>query len=69
MRTFWVIAASAIISLAVLAINGRPSAARLRTEGEPYGPTIPIGLVQLFGQGALLTAGVYVGRRWVRLKL
>jgi hypothetical protein len=70
-RTLWVLAACAVISLGVYAINGAPAQARAREdrEGGPYGITLPIGLIQLFGQGLLLGAGVYVGRRWLRLKL
>jgi hypothetical protein len=30
---------------------------------------MPFGLVQFFGQAALLAAGVYVGRRWLRVRL
>jgi hypothetical protein len=70
-RAVLVIAASALVSLAAFAINGAPSRARerpYRSEG-PFGPTMPFGLVQFVGQTAMLAAGVYVGRRWLRLKL
>jgi hypothetical protein len=70
-RTLWVLAACAVISLGVYAINGAPSQARAREDrnGGPFGPTMPFGLVQFLGQTAILAAGVYVGRRWLRLKL
>ena len=70
-RSVWVAAACTLISASVYAINGAPSQARVREDrnGGPYGPTMPFGLVQLVGQTAILAAGVYAGRRWLRLKL
>ena len=44
--------------------------ARDRGEGGgPYGPTMPFGMVQFVGQAALMAGGVYVGRRWLRVRL
>jgi hypothetical protein len=70
-RSLWVLAACSVIGIAVGVINGAPEAARsiANKEGPPYGITWGIGLLQLVGQGALLAAGVYLGRRWLRLKL
>ena len=70
-RSCWVVAACALISAGVYAINGAPSQSRVREDrnGGPYGPTMPFGLVQFVGQTAILAAGVYVGRRWLRIKL
>lgn len=70
-RVTVIVAASALVSLVLLAAVGWPSAARARPdrEGGPYGPTPGFGLVQLLGQTALLGAGVYVARRWLKVRL
>jgi hypothetical protein len=70
-RVGLILVASALISLAVLAVVGAPSRARV-PEGklnDNYGPTMPFGLVQFFGQGLIFAAGVYVGRRWFKIRL
>ena len=70
-RSVLVLLACALLSLGVWGINGPPSESRVREDrnGGPYGPTMPFGLVQFFGQAAILAAGVYVGRRWLKIKL
>ncbi len=69
-RSAMIIAACALVWLVTIKIAGWPSKERAIEErgGGPYGPT-PFGLVQFFGQAALLAAGVYVGRKWLRVRL
>jgi uncharacterized membrane protein (DUF4010 family) len=69
-RGAMVVAVCTLVWLVTIKIVGWPSRERAIEEGGggPYGPS-PFGLVQFFGQGALLAAGVYVGRRWLRIKL
>ena len=70
-RSAWIVLATGIVALAVRAIEGPPSRAHVDRERErpPYGPTFPLGIAQVIGQGALLGAGTYVARRWLRIKL
>jgi len=69
-RVALIVLVSALISGAVYAINGPPSAGRLREKlNDVYGPTMPFGLVQFVGQGLLLAAGVWAARRWLKIRL
>jgi len=69
-RSAMVIAAVTLIWLTAIRIVGWPARERAIPEraGGPYGPS-PFGVVQFVGQAAMLAAGVYVGRRWLRMKL
>jgi hypothetical protein len=69
-RTTGIILAAVLVTLVSYGAIGAPSRTRaLDVKDAPYGPTMPFGLVQFFGQAALLAAGVYVGRRWLRVRL
>ena len=70
-RVALILLASAAIYLGLLAVLGPPSPDRVPKEGprQPYGPTVPLGLVQFLGQGAMLAAGVYAARRWLKVRL
>ncbi|HUO52663.1 MAG TPA: hypothetical protein VMT93_09095 [Gemmatimonadaceae bacterium] len=70
-RTLLILAAGALVSLGVYAVNGAPSASRVPAEGPGalYGPGLWPGLAQFIGWGAAVAAGVYVARRWLRVRL
>ncbi len=69
-RSAMIVGVSMLIWLAAIKIVGWPLKERAIEEkgGGPYGPT-PFGMVQFFGQAGMLAGGVYVGRRWLRIKL
>ena len=66
-----IFAMSGIVTAATIVIAGDPSAPRpdQKKADQPYGPTMPFGLVQFFGQAAILAGGVYVARRWLKVRL
>jgi hypothetical protein len=69
-RSMMIVAAAVVVTLVSYEAIGAPSRARAsEVKDQPYGPTMPFGAVQFFGQAALLAAGVYVGRRWLRVRL
>lgn len=70
-RLVVICAVSGVITAATIVIAGAPSPERpdQTKADQPYGPTFPFGLVQFVGQGAILSAGVYVARRWFRVRL
>jgi hypothetical protein len=69
-RTVLIVLAAALVGILTGVVMGAPSAARaLEHRRAPFGPTFPIGLVQFGSQAALFALAVYIGRRWLRMKL
>lgn len=70
-RSGLLLIAAFLIAGALIAMLGRPSAARLHRADEiaRFRPTLGHGLVQLIGEGLLLVVIVYIGRRWLRMRL
>lgn len=70
-RMALMLGAIGVISMATIEIAGPPAAPApgQKKADQPYGPTFPFGLVQFFGQGAILAGGVYAARRWLKVRL
>ena len=63
--------ASAALTAVLYWDLGAPTSARMGRRGqrEAYGPSLRFGLGQFVGQTLLLCVGVYVARRWGRVRL
>ena len=69
-RSAMIFGAATVVALFAYRIVGPASRERaIEVRDAPYGPTMPFGLVQFVGQAAMLAGGVYVGRRWLRVRL
>jgi hypothetical protein len=64
-------AAAGVIAILPYLWLGRPSISREYRQDEiaRFSPTAGHGIVQLVGETLLLTGVVYVGRRWLRIRL
>jgi len=70
-RLALILVVSGVITAATILIAGAPVLPKAgeKQPDPPYGPTVPFGLVQFFGQAAILAGGVYVARRWFKIRL
>lgn len=70
-RTALLLTAGLLVTGALIAILGLPSTARRYPADEiaRFRPTLGHGVLQLGGEALLLIGIVYVGRRWLRMRL